>query len=169
MVNPVRAIEGATSSLRGGDLAATVLERARTSHGIDPAKLAGELKALPADQAASIRQQVDARLSPVDRGRLADAVSGGGADLRTLSLDLGQMALDVVGIFEPTPVADLTNAGISLLRGDLLGAGISAAGTIPYVGDAAKLGKLGHWAKTSRRPSTLRSTTPPRARRLPPR
>lgn len=65
-----------------------------------------------------------------------------------LALDVTQVALDIVGIFEPTPFADLANTGISLLRGDGWGALASAAGVIPYVGDAAKLGKLGKWAET---------------------
>lgn len=149
MVNPIRALDAAKVPVRvGGDLAATVLSRARTGQGVDPAKLAHELNALPADQAPTVRQQVEAQLSPVDRGRLAEASVNGAVDLKSLSLDLGQMALDIVGIFEPTPFADLTNAGISLVRGDGLGAALSAAGALPYVGDAAKLGKLGHWAKT---------------------
>lgn len=70
-------------------------------------------------------------------------------DANELLLDLGQIALDVVGIFEPTPFADGTNTVISLFRGDLAGAGLSALGVIPYLGDAAKLGKLGKWAETA--------------------
>lgn len=75
--------------------------------------------------------------------------NGKDVDPTTLGLDVTQVALDIVGIFEPTPVADGTNAVISLVRGDWLGAGLSAAGMIPYVGDAAKLGKLGKWAETA--------------------
>jgi hypothetical protein len=71
-----------------------------------------------------------------------------GVDPGALALDLTQIALDIVGIFEPTPFADGANALISLGRGDFLGAGLSALGVIPYVGDAAKLGKLGRWAET---------------------
>jgi hypothetical protein len=40
------------------------------------------------------------------------------------------------------------NGIISLFRGDFLGAGISAVSMIPYIGDAAKLGKFGKWSKT---------------------
>jgi DNA/RNA non-specific endonuclease len=65
-----------------------------------------------------------------------------------LAKDLGQMALDVVGIFDPTPTADLINAGISAWRGDGWGAFLSVVSAVPYVGDLAKLGKLGKWAKT---------------------
>lgn len=65
-----------------------------------------------------------------------------------LILDLTQMTLDVIGIVEPTPFADITNTLISAGRGDALGAVLSAVGIIPYVGDLAKVGKLGKWAKT---------------------
>ncbi|WP_209308306.1 hypothetical protein [Sphingomonas corticis] len=65
-----------------------------------------------------------------------------------VALDVTQVALDIVGIFEPTSFADLANTGISIWRGDGWGALASFVGVIPYVGDAAKLGKLGHWART---------------------
>ncbi len=70
------------------------------------------------------------------------------AQTETLVADLGQMALDVIGIFDPTPTADLVNAGISAWRGDGWGAFLSVISAVPYVGDLAKLGKLGNWAKT---------------------
>jgi hypothetical protein len=59
-----------------------------------------------------------------------------------LLLDVGQLALDIIGIVEPTPFADLTNGVVSLFRGDWLGAGLSTIGVIPYLGDLAKLGKI---------------------------
>jgi len=65
-----------------------------------------------------------------------------------LALDVTQIVLDVIGIFEPTPFADGTNALISLGRKDWLGAGISALGIIPYIGDLAKAGKLGRYSET---------------------
>ncbi len=84
-----------------------------------------------------------------------------GPDAVKLGLDLSQMALDIVGIFEPTPFADGSNTLISigrgigsLLSGDgeagghFLNGGLSALGIIPYLGDAAKLGKIGKWAQT---------------------
>ncbi len=57
-------------------------------------------------------------------------------------LDLGQLALDIIGIIEPTPFADSANAVISITRGDWWGSLLSAAGVIPYIGDVAKLGKI---------------------------
>ena len=67
---------------------------------------------------------------------------------KELLLDIGQISLDLIGIFEPTPFADGTNAVISILRGNLIDAGISAVSMIPYIGDLAKAGKLGSWAAT---------------------
>ena len=68
-----------------------------------------------------------------------------GADL---ALDITQMGLDIAGIFDPTPISDGASGLISLFRGDFLGAGISAVSMVPYLGDAAKLGKLGRYAET---------------------
>lgn len=70
---------------------------------------------------------------------------------RELTLDLTQMALDLAGLIDPTPVSDGANGIVSLFRGDLLGAGISALGMIPYLGDFAKVGKLGKYVKTMER------------------
>lgn len=70
------------------------------------------------------------------------------AEDQQLLLDLGQMTLDLVGIFDPTPISDGTNALISAGRGDWFGAGISAVAMIPLLGDLAKAGKLGRWVLT---------------------
>lgn len=70
---------------------------------------------------------------------------------RELTLDLTQMALDLAGLIDPTPISDGANGIVSLFRGDFLGAGISALGIIPYVGDLAKVGKLGKFVKTMER------------------
>jgi len=64
------------------------------------------------------------------------------------ALDVVQMALSIAGMFDPTPVCDGLDAAISLLRGDYLGAGVSAVAMLPYLGDAAKLGKLAKFAAT---------------------
>ncbi|MEE1944585.1 hypothetical protein VRU48_05665 [Pedobacter sp. KR3-3] len=53
-----------------------------------------------------------------------------------------QASLDVVGIFDPTGIADGVNASISAKKGDWLDAGISALGVIPLAGDLAKVGKI---------------------------
>ena len=83
---------------------------------------------------------------PVDNAARAGARQ---ADAAELALDVTQMALDIVGLVDPTPISDGANGLISLARGDWLGAGISAVSMIPYVGDAAKLGKLGRYAETT--------------------
>lgn len=61
------------------------------------------------------------------------------------------MGLDIAGILDPTPISDGSNGVISLFRGDLLGAGISVVGFIPYLGDIAKLGKVKKWANVVER------------------
>lgn len=80
----------------------------------------------------------------------ADPQAAGAAkvDGAELALDITQMGLDIVGIFDPTPISDGASGLISLARGDFWGAGISALSIVPYVGDAAKVGKLGHFAQT---------------------
>ncbi|GHE25757.1 HNH endonuclease [Vulcaniibacterium thermophilum] len=97
--------------------------------------------------------RADGALRQADEARLAK-------EKQELLLDLGQIALDIVGIFEPTPFADLTNAGISIWRGNWLDAGLSAVGVIPYLGDAAKLGKLGKFGKVIERAVELAKLDP---------
>lgn len=67
---------------------------------------------------------------------------------RTVVLDVTQVGLDIIGIFDPTPTADLTNAAISLARADFLGAAISVVSVVPFAGDLAKFGNLQRYAKT---------------------
>lgn len=57
--------------------------------------------------------------------------------------DVLSAGLDIVGILDPTGVADGLNAGLQAKNGDWLGAGISALGVVPYLGDVAKVGKIG--------------------------
>lgn len=65
-----------------------------------------------------------------------------------LLLDIGQMILDVIGIFEPTPFADSTSAIISIYRGQWVNAGLSGLSLVPYLGDAAKFGKFSKYLET---------------------
>jgi RHS repeat-associated protein len=51
-------------------------------------------------------------------------------------------ALDIVGFFDPSGIADGINAKLSFSKGDWLGAGISAFSVLPG-GDITKLGKIG--------------------------
>lgn len=90
------------------------------------------------------------------------------ADAGELALDVTQMALDIVGLVDPTPISDGANGIISLARGDWLGAGISAVSMIPYIGDAAKLGKLGRYAETMAKAVDLAKANPAIAKQLGP-
>jgi hypothetical protein len=58
-------------------------------------------------------------------------------------LDLGQMGLDIAGIFDPTGAVDGANAAGYLLRGKLGDAFMTGLGVVPLLGDLAKAGKLG--------------------------
>ena len=101
-------------------------------------------------------------------GASSTSSAGSNVDTGALALDLTQIALDIVGIFEPTPFADGSNAIISVFRGNWGDAGLSALGIIPYIGDAAKLGKLGGWAKTVANAVELAASSPRIANALAP-
>ena len=57
--------------------------------------------------------------------------------------DVLSAGLDIVGVFDPTGVADGLGATLAAKNGDWMSAGISGLGIIPYVGDLAKTGKIG--------------------------
>lgn len=118
--------------LRDGPLAADVLE------AMEPMLSDGNYRQVSNAMPGAI---MDARNAQLE-------AEGVPADQRALVLDVTQMTLDVAGIFDPTPATDGINAAISLFRGDLLGAGISAISMVPFIGDLAKAGKLGRWAQT---------------------
>lgn len=86
--------------------------------------------------AQQIRKKIEAKLPP----RLE--IEGLNSEQKELITDLGQVGLSVIGIFDPTGIADGADAVISVGRGDYWGAGISAISIIPYLGDLAKIGKL---------------------------
>jgi HPt (histidine-containing phosphotransfer) domain-containing protein/aspartate carbamoyltransferase regulatory subunit len=58
---------------------------------------------------------------------------------RELVFELGQTVIDVAGIIDPTPISDSISAVMSLSKRDYVGAALSMASIIPYIGDA--LGK----------------------------
>jgi len=66
------------------------------------------------------------------------------AEARGLSgLEQATLVADVAGFFDPTPTCDLIGMSLSLIQGDLWGAGASALGAaVPYLGDIAKIGKV---------------------------
>ena len=57
--------------------------------------------------------------------------------------DILSAALDIVGIFDPSGIADGLNAALQAKNGEYFDAAISVVGLIPFVGDAAKAGKVG--------------------------
>lgn len=59
-----------------------------------------------------------------------------------IALDATQLALDVTGIVDPTPISDGANTFISLFRGDFKDAAISAVSMLP-AGDLVKAGRIG--------------------------
>lgn len=71
-----------------------------------------------------------------------------------LKLDLLQAGVDAAGVIDPTPVSDLVGAGISVYRGDFVGAGLSLISMIPYAGDA--IGKTAKGAKLMKKMNDLR-------------
>lgn len=104
---------------------------------------------------------------PPDGQPQATAPASGSANGPGLALDGLQLALSVAGVFDPTPTCDAIDGLISLLRGDYVGAGISALSMLPCVGDAAKLGRLGKFADTAAQVGDLAKSTPPIAAALP--
>jgi hypothetical protein len=188
MVNPISraadAVTSATSTASGA--ADSLMQMSRTGGVLDTSKLAQEVadiaEASPA-QAADILEALQTRLSPTDQRRFNEdfaaaiepqvtaartaaqpqpqtGVTGLTKAQEDLILDVGQIGLDIVGIFEPTPFADGANTVISALRGDGWGALMSAAGMIPYLGDTAKLGKVGRWVDTVGRIATEAASNP---------
>lgn len=161
-----------TNPLRVGDTAAA---RFVTPSPAQSIRLAGGLPVTGPEARALGRVLDDAAALTPAQARPANAPGApatnparSNVDPGALALDLTQIALDIVGIFEPTPFADGANTLISLGRGDFWGAGISALGMFPYVGDAAKLGKMGKWAQTVANAVELAASSPALARRLEP-
>lgn len=76
-----------------------------------------------------------------DRMRLA-SIQGASGDRQALLLDLGRAAIDLVGLLEPTPFADLTDADVAIDRGNWLDAGLSTLGTIPGRDDPGRLPRV---------------------------
>ncbi len=77
---------------------------------------------------------------------------------KELLLDIGQFTLDIIGIFEPTPFADLTSGVVSLFRMEFTNALISAVSVVPFVGDLAKLGKIPKYTASIQRAIALART-----------
>ncbi len=112
----------------------------------------------------------------------AERAGASGPSGTTLTLDLVQMALDLTGIVDPTPISDGSNAVISLGRslsslfsgewreagGHFVNGAISVVGFIPALGDLAKAGKIGKWAQTVADAISMISKNPAMASKLEP-
>ena len=79
---------------------------------------------------------------------------------RDLVADMGQLILDITGIFDPTPLSDGTNALVSLARGRWTDALISTVSLIPYLGDISKLTKLPRYLDSIREAVYVARTDP---------
>jgi len=112
---------------------------------------------------ASARMLIEPALIVKDMvmGGDADSLVGGalGWNEKTSWLDRAQDVVDVIGVIDPTGVADAANALGYAARGKWGDAAVSALGVIPYVGDAGKIVKWGARAskagKTAKKSSML--------------
>ena len=114
---------------------------------LDPEQLSRVYDAFDGDEGAERRLEFveNAQREAVEKVEIPEGLD---EKQKELYLDLAQMSLDLVGIADPTPISDGSNTLISLFRGKWIDAGLSAISIVPYVGDLAKLGKLGKWAET---------------------
>lgn len=163
MAGPISATTQTAHLLGAGTAAAShlgadVVAAHRLGAAVDAPALARDLMARAANdpgEARALAAQLKPHLTPVEQGQLAAAIdkqapaaaAGLSAAQKALMLDLTQMGIDVVGLFDPTPVSGAINTGISAARGDVWGTLLSAASMIPYAGDLARAGKLGKYAK----------------------
>jgi hypothetical protein len=160
MVNPVtgagNGVDAAQTIYRSGrtaEAADAMLDSARQLGVVNAELLAKDLAKVAAhdpQRAADLLAEIKPKLSAADQRQLTrelaqeldtraanqlqtqadQRIDDVASQKRELALDLVQIGLSVAGIFDPTPVSD----GLD--------------GMIPYIGDAAKLGKLGKFAET---------------------
>ncbi len=196
MVDAARSEGVSQSQSLGGesagaeDLAAELISLNTSGGVVDMEGLRSDLTALgqvmQPGASGLLEQTVLSQLTPRQEGEFIRVQSGGmqtptplaandpGPSTAEVVADLTQLTLDLVGIVEPTPFADGSNALISLGRsigsawngewgqagGHLLNGTLSAVGIIPYLGDAAKAGKIGKWAQTVADAVTLAARSP---------
>jgi hypothetical protein len=68
--------------------------------------------------------------------KLSDATTALAKADKDLKLEIAGAAADAAGLVDPTPASDIVGAGISIARGDYLGAALSTVSMVPYLGDA---------------------------------
>ncbi|NLZ74272.1 MAG: hypothetical protein GX905_10770 [Bacteroidales bacterium] len=71
-----------------------------------------------------------------------------GGNYNLAGTDILIATLDIVGIFDPTGIADIAAASLEASEGNWGSAFLSGLGVIPYVGDLGKTAKIGKHAKT---------------------
>lgn len=95
-------------------------------------------------------------INPSSDVQLQQAQAALDAAERELAWEMTKAAADVAGIVDPTPVSDAVSMGMSLIDGDLIGAGLSLISMVPYLGDA--LGKTVKGARAAKKIQKLRKT-----------
>ena len=112
---------------------------------IDPTGMAPEDIIIKGKNNSSITVVTDLIDMNVDASSIVGDLGGnysfGGDDILVA-------VLDIVGVIEPTPFADLTAASIEANNGNWGSAILSGFGVIPYVGDIGKAGKIPKHVKT---------------------
>jgi hypothetical protein len=81
----------------------------------------------------------------VNAGRLVGDLGG---NYTLQGTDVTIAALDIVGIVDPTGVADVAAATLEAQQGNYGSAILSGMGVVPLIGDLGKLGKVGKHVKT---------------------
>lgn len=112
---------------------------------IDPTGLAPEDIIIKGKNNSSITIQTDLVDISVNAGSVVGDLGG---NYTLAGDDILVAALDIVGIFDPTGVADAAAASIEFSNGNFWSGVASAAGIIPYVGDIGKAGKIPKHVKT---------------------
>lgn len=82
--------------------------------------------------------------------------------------DLAQMATDIAGIFDPTPISDGMGLILAVSRRNVTDSVISAVALIPFLGDLAKAGKLGKYVQTIENAARLAARSPEFAKHIKP-
>jgi hypothetical protein len=111
-------------------------------------------------QAQSVNALRNAIAGVTGRSDLPNEAAKAQATDAELILDITQMSLDIVGIFDQTGVSDAANGVISLGRGDWTGAALSGLALVPVIGALAVAGKLGRWGDTIVRVVNRAATDP---------
>lgn len=94
-------------------------------------------------QGATVSIESTAPPLPEPEGSPTNEAAVQSTDRTETILDAVQLGLDVLGFVPVVGIfADLANAGVSAVRGDWLGAGLSLLAAVPIVGDLASGGKL---------------------------